>query len=146
MNIDIYKRNVALSRGSFSAFIPHRLEIAWNPELDIFPFNVLFMSHTVRDGQKVTGSVLYEPEFHTYKKEGPLSSMRYRNIYGGDCYIMISFDEEKKVYCGEKFINGECVTTTDGGNDWQLFFTHLTMTGLSDGERCLFEPFNEPNA
>lgn len=145
MNIDHRTTEEALRRGTFTAFVPHRLEFSWKPEWNAFPFNVLFVSHTVKDGQKVTGSALYEPEFHMYKKEGQLSTMRYRNIYGNDCFIMISFDEEKKVYCGEKFINGKCVTITDGGDDWQLLFTHLTMTGLSAGERCLLEPTNESN-
>lgn len=128
-----------MKRGTFFGFIPHRLEIAWRPEWSNFPFNVLFMSHTIKDGQNVTGSALYEPDFHTYRKEGDLSLMRYHNIYGGECYLMIAYDEKNKRYRGEKFVNGESVGSADGGDNWQLFFTHLTMLGLAANEKCKFE-------
>jgi hypothetical protein len=121
-------------------FVPQRLEIAWKPEWNRYPFNVLFMGWRVNsDGVKMTGSAIYEPEFNTYKKTGSLSCMRYRNAYGGDCYLMITFDEENKKYCAEKFVNGDCVSMTDGSDDWDLFFIHLTLSGLANGERCMFE-------
>jgi hypothetical protein len=28
---------------------------------------------------------------------------------------------------------------TDGADDWDLFFIHLTLSGLANGERCKFE-------
>ncbi len=139
MEIDKQKRDEAMKRGTFFGFIPHRLAIAWQPEWNNFPFNVLFMSQTIKDGKNVTGTALYEPDFHTYRKEGDLSLMRYHNIYGGECYLMIGYDEKKKQYLGQKYVNGELVGSTDGGDNWQLFFTHLTMLGLAPGEKCKFE-------
>jgi hypothetical protein len=41
------------------------------------------MSQTIKDGKNITGTALYEPDFHTYRKEGDLSLMIYHNIYGG---------------------------------------------------------------
>ena len=142
MEIDKQKRDEAMKRGTFLGFIPHRLEIAWRPEWNNFPFNVLFVSQTIKDGQKVSGSALYEPEFHTYRKEENLSLMRYRNVYGGECYLMIAYDEKNKQYHGQKYVNGEVVGFADGGDNWQLFFTHLTMLGLASNERCKFEEEN----
>jgi hypothetical protein len=52
---------------------------------------------------------------------------------------MITFDEENKKYRAEKFVNGDCVSMTDGADDWDLFFIHLTLSGLANGERCKFE-------
>jgi hypothetical protein len=138
MEIDKQKRDKAMKRGTFFGFIPYRLEIAWQPEWHNFPFNVLFVSQTVRDGKLVTGTALYEPDFYTYRKEGDLSLMRYHNIYGGDCYLTMGYDEKKKRYFGQKYVNGELVGDTDG-DDWRLFFTHLTMLGLTAGEKCKFE-------
>ena len=40
---------------------------------------------------------------------------------------------------GEKYLNGELVRLTDGGPDWNNFFTHLTMMGLNNGEQCEFQ-------
>ncbi len=138
MNIDPKKAKEATERGTFFGFIPHRLEIAWRPEWHNFPFNVLFMSNGVTDGREVKGSAIYEPEFHTYNKEGRLSCMRYRNAYGGECYLMIAYDEEHKQYLGQKYVNGASVGSATG-NDWQEFFVNLTMLGLSTGEQCKFE-------
>jgi hypothetical protein len=136
------EENVMLKRDGKTrfGFVPHRLEIVWKPEWNRYPFNVLFMGGKVNsDGAKMTGSAIYEPEFGTYKKTGHLSCMRYRNAYGGDCYLMIAFDEENKKYRAEKFVNGDCVSMTDGSDDWDLFFIHLTLSGLANGERCKFE-------
>lgn len=128
-----------MKRRAFLGFIPHRLEIKGLPDFYHFPFNVLFVSNTVKDGKHISGSALYEPDFHTYQKVEDLSLMRYHNIYGGDCYLMIGYDEKKKQYFGQKYINGKLVSYTDGGDNWQLFFAHLTMPGLAAGERCKFE-------
>lgn len=139
MEIDKQKTDEAIKRGTFFGFIPHRLEIAWNPELNNFPFNVLFMSHTVKDGKRISGSAVYEPEFHTYKKDSHLSFMRYRNAHGGECYLTIAYDEENRKYRGEKFVNGKLVGSADGGDNWEQFFIHLTLLGVVNGERCKFE-------
>lgn len=139
MEINPQKIDEALRRGNFFGFIPHRLESAIKPELNKFPFNVMFMSWTIKDGKKISGTALYEPDFHTFKKEGSFNSMRYHNIYGGDCHLTIAYGEEKKEYRGEKFINGKSVVTAYGGDNWQQFFVQLTMLGLAVGERCMFD-------
>jgi len=120
-------------------FIPKRLKVADKPEYSHFPTNVLFASLRSMNGRLQAGSALYEPDFHTYRKEGHLSSMRYDNIYGAECHLVIDYDEKTSRYRGEKFVNGKPVGRAYGGENWQLFFTHLTMLGLAEGEKCRFE-------
>ncbi len=128
-----------IGKNGFRAFIPYRLEIDGGPELSNFPLNVAFMSFTVKEGKNVSGSALYEPDLSTYSKDGYTGRMQYHNIHGGDCRLVITYDEENKKYCGEKIINGTVVVSASGGDNWQDFFTHLTMGGLENGERCEFE-------
>jgi len=123
----------------FIGFVPHRLEIAGFPEFNNHPFNVMFMSHTIKDGQQISGTALYEPEFHTFRKEGVSGFMKYRNIYGGDCHLIIGYNEENKQHHGEKFVNGKSVGFAYGIDNWNIFFVHLTMLGLAVGEGCMFE-------
>jgi len=134
MDIDPKEYKKAIERGTPLGFVPHRLEIAWKPELNLFPFNVMFQGHTTKDGQLITGTAIYEPNFCTYKKDGDISAMSYRNAYCGDCYLIICYDEKNQRYHGEKFVNGKYVGSADGGNNWQMFFVHLTMLGLVSGE------------
>ena len=122
-----------------TAFIPKRLAVANRPEYSHFPCNVLFVSYRNREGRLQAGTALYEPVFHTYRKERHLSLMRYRNIYGGECYLGIDYDAKNGRYRGEKFVNGKSVGSAYGVDNWQLFFTHFTMLGLVDGEKCSFE-------
>ena len=122
-----------------TAFIPQRLEVADKPEYSLFPINVLFVSYRNMDGRFQAGSALYEPDLHTCRKEEHLSSMRYHKIFGGECYLEIDYDGKNRRYRGEKFVNGKSVGCTYGVDNWQLFFTHFTMLGLVDGERCRFE-------
>jgi len=121
------------------SFIPHRLEIEGLPELCHFPFNVLFANYTMKDGKQVFSSALYKPDFYTYKKDGHLSCMRYHNIYGGDCYLVITHNKNNGRYCGEKFVNGKSVGLASGGDNWDLFFAHFTILGLANGEQCQFD-------
>ena len=122
-----------------NAFIPYRLAVANKPEYSHFPLNVLFMSYRNTDGRLQSGTALYEPDVNTYRKEGHLSSMRYHNVYGGECYLGIDYDEKDRRHRGEKFVNGKLVGSADGDDNWELFFTHLTLLGLVTGERCKFE-------
>ena len=126
-----------------TAFIPHRLEVSDRPEYSCFPRNVLFVSYRNADGRLQAGTALYEPDFHTYRKEGDLSSMRYRNIYGDECQLVIDYDEQHRRYRGEKSVNGKSVGCAYGVYNWQLFFTHFTMLGLADGEKCRFEDIED---
>jgi len=129
----------AMERGVFYGFVPRRLNMEEFPEFINFPFNVLFQSRKTKDGELISGTALYEPDFHTYKKEGHLSLMRYHNIYGGDCYLVIAYDEKNKAYRGNKYINDKLVGSADGSDNWEMFFTHLTMIGVVNGERCKFD-------
>jgi len=67
--------------------------------------------------------------------------MKYRNVYGGDCYLIISYNEKNKQYHGEKFVNGKSMGSAYGNDNWNMFFVHLTMLGLVNGERCEFSPY-----
>ena len=126
-----------------TAFIPDRLAVSSKHEYSHFPLNVLFMSYRNTDGRLQSGTALYEPDFQTYRKEGHLSSMRYHNVYGGECYLGIHYDEKDRKYRGEKFVNGKLVGSADGGDNWELFFTHFTLLGLAAGEKCKFEYIDE---
>ncbi|MCX6789177.1 MAG: hypothetical protein NTZ42_01015, partial [Candidatus Gribaldobacteria bacterium] len=132
MEIDKQEAKEEVQHRHFYAFVPHRLEIASKPEWNNFPFNVVFMSFKIKDGKQISGTALYEPDFDTYQKDGCLNSMRYHNAYGGDCHLIITYDEEKKKYHGEKFVNGELVVSADGADNWRMFFVHLTLLGVAN--------------
>lgn len=138
MAIDDKGIGEAVQHPAFLGFIPHRLEIPRRPELSAFPLNVLFTSRKIENGAEISGSALYEPDFDTYRKDGDVSSMRYRNLYGTTSHLVIAYDEKNKRYRGEKFVNGKLVVLAEGGDDWQRFFTQLTLPGLANGERCKF--------
>ncbi|HTE48380.1 MAG TPA: hypothetical protein VK675_00540 [Candidatus Paceibacterota bacterium] len=129
----------SLERGVFFGFVPHRLEMKEFPEFNHFPFNVLFMRYGIRDGKRVSGSATYEPDFWTYRKKDNLCSMYYHNIYGGDAYLKISYDEKDERYTGEKFVNGKSVGSAHCVKDWNMFFAHFTALGLFQGEQCEFK-------
>ena len=97
------------------------------------------MNYGTKDGKRVSGSAIYEPDFHTYNKEGNLSFMRYHNVYGGDAQLMIVYDEKNEEYKGEKFVSGKSVGSAYGKANWNMFFMHLTALGLSQGEQCEFK-------
>jgi hypothetical protein len=139
MDVNPEEAKKAVEKGTLFGFVPHRLEIAGLSQFNNHPFNVLFQSYTIKDGKQISGTALYEPEFYTYRKDGNVSFMRYRNAYGGDCHLTIVYDEEKKLYHGEKYVNGKSVGSADGGDNWNMFFVHLTMLGLANGERCMFD-------
>ncbi|OGM89729.1 hypothetical protein A2108_01275 [Candidatus Wolfebacteria bacterium GWA1_42_9] len=123
---------------SFCSFVPQKLEVKHRPELSVFPLNVLFVSFTSKNGLRIMGSATYEPDLASFKKEGGKSTMEYHNIYGGDNRILLIHNGEQWSYSGEKFVKGKLVGTAYGA-EWDMFFVHLTMMGLSAGERCMFE-------
>lgn len=86
----------------------------------------------------ITGCALYEPDILSFERDGSEWSMKYHNVYGGDCWLSIKFDEVKHNYVGEKFINGKRVWLSEGPK-WEGFFIHFTMLGLANGERCEFK-------
>lgn len=130
-----------MNNHDFIGFVPQHLEIEGRPELNNFPLNVLFVSPTIliKDGVKHMASALYNPDVPSFKAEDTKYSMEYRNAYGGNSWLRITYDADKKNYAGEKFINDQS-TGMAFGVRWQGFFIHLTMIGLSKGEECMFEP------
>ncbi|HTZ48072.1 MAG TPA: hypothetical protein VMH20_10790 [Verrucomicrobiae bacterium] len=122
-----------------TAFIPQRLTVPDKPEYFPFPENVLFVSHRSSGGRLESGSALYQPDFETYEAGTHGSSMTYRNVYGDNWYLVIEYNERGKRYRGQKFVNGQSVGEACGGDDWQSFFTHFTLLGLSNGEKCKFD-------
>lgn len=128
----------SIQGGTFYGFVPHRLA-GEKLELWHFPFNVLFVSFAVVDGVRTMGSAIYLPDVSTLAHDGGRHSMRYLNAYGGDSYLVIVYDEIEEKYTGEKFVNGSRVGMAFG-NQWNMFFVHLTALGLSNGEACVFDP------
>lgn len=128
----------SVKNGTFFSFVPHRLEIEGMPDLGNFPFNVLFASFTIKDESRIMGSAVYEPDITSFKKDGSKSSMKYKNAYGGNSWLIISFDENEKIYKGEKFVEEKSAGMAFGA-EWKIFFVHFTALGLTNGERCLFQ-------
>jgi len=127
----------SLSKGVRFGFVPHRLEIKERPELNIFPFNVLFVQNKIVNGKTIVGSALYEPDLGSFKIYGEKRSMEYHNIYGGKSWLVIEYDVSEKSYLGKKIVNGESVGMAVGAQ-WNMFFVHFTALGLANGEGCEF--------
>ncbi|MFA6095211.1 MAG: hypothetical protein WC757_05030 [Candidatus Paceibacterota bacterium] len=127
-----------MNNHDFIGFVPHPLEIKERPELDVFPFNVLFAKIGTRNGKNVMGTALYEPNLESFKREEDKCSMKYHNAYGGDCWLLVTYDLAKKSYMGEKFVNSKSVGISFGP-EWKMFFVHFAILGLTNGERCEFE-------
>src|SRR3989338_2694714 len=126
-----------MNNHDFVGFIPKRMDIAESIMFH-FPQNVAFGKFGRKDGHNVFGTALYEPELDTFEQEGEKYSMKYRNAYGGDCWLRVIYDDEKKNWTGEKFVNGKSAWISFGAK-WDMFFVHFTMPGLANGERCVFE-------
>lgn len=120
------------------AFIPNRLNIDIKPELSIFPFNILFMSYTEKDGQLVTGTSIYSPDISTYINNSYIAKMIYRNHYGLNSKIIIKYEFGTGGYEAQKFVN-DVIVQSAFGKDWKNFFINLTMSGIHNGEACEFE-------
>jgi hypothetical protein len=127
-------------------FIPKHLEIEGRPDLDPFPFNILFarFREGVRDGAwaSLAYTALYEPDIDTYDEqdtsEGRTALLTYRNAYGGDDHIVIEHSPGYFTYRGCKYVNGEEVGSALG-KEWKMFFVHLEELGLVEGEICKVE-------
>lgn len=128
----------SVKRGILYGFVPCPLAIPDRPELNAFPFNVLFMQYKVENGKTISGSAIYEPDVGSYKQEGNVSSMEYHNKYGPTNWLVIEYDRSKQSYIGKKFVNGESAGEAYG-KEWKWFFVHFTSLGLANGERCMFE-------
>ncbi len=125
----------AIGQGRLCGFVPHRLEIEERPELNNFSFNILFMKFKNENGKTISGSAVYEPDLTTFNDINGKQSMLYKNSYGGSGRVKIAYSDGK--WSGTKFINGKRTGSADGP-EWHGFFIHLTMLGLSNGEKCQF--------
>ena len=119
-------------------FIPRKLHINDRPELGVFPLNILFMKYRSYYGEMQSGTSLYEPVIDSYEDIIDRQRLLYRNIYNPRNKIIIVYYPEEEKYEGHKYVNGECVLQSYG-LDWKIFFTHLTMGGLQNGEGCKFK-------
>jgi hypothetical protein len=127
-----------INRGVFFGFVPHRLEIDDNTDLNNFPLNVLFAQYKKGNGKTIIGSSLYEPDLNSLQYKNGKSFMYYHNVYGGKSWLLIEFDSVKKSYVGKKIVEEQNIGMATG-KDWNLFFAHFTALGLANGERCKFE-------
>jgi hypothetical protein len=119
------------------AFIPKPLTIHGQPELEVFSYNIMFMSYGVSDGQARTGTAIYIPDLTTYRQEEDVRYLTYVNTYMGQDYIDLRYHETDGRYEADKYVRGTHVSYTYG-KDWQSFFLHLTAPGLSPREGCSF--------
>lgn len=134
------------------AFIPKRLEIPDNPELAVFPLNILFVSLANIDRVDTSGRALYLPQLDTYTSNNKYQTMNYynkfckpveaENSYSWADYIELVHFEDSGWYEGTKYIGGTQYSKSVG-KDWQTFFVHLTATGLASGEACEFKPLHQ---
>lgn len=118
-------------------FIPHRLVIQGLPALNNLPYNVLFMSFKVEDGKRISGSAVYNPDFSSFTSSVGVMGMKYLNKYNSAWYLKIIYDNENG-YIGTKYHNDALIGSADG-KEWKMFFIHLTLLGLSNGETCEFD-------
>jgi hypothetical protein len=127
---------------SFLMFIPHELDIEGRPELRTLPANVLFAKLGTNAGVPVMGSALYEPTLSSFDFCRSQCSLTYKNKYGGDCWLRITYHTDKQTWEGEKNVEGKLVGVAFG-TDWEGFFTQLTLLGLANGECCVMENIPE---
>ena len=127
-----------VNKGVLYAFIPHTLKIINKPEIDFFPFNVIFSKYKTENNQLISGSVVYVPDLLSLQQNNNIYTMTYYNQYSTKHWLIIEYNKASKAYMGEKFVNGVKMFQTDAP-DWKDFFIHFTMMGLSNGETCKFE-------
>lgn len=114
-------------------FVPRRLEIEGRPELNNFPFNVVFMSICKADDNCLTEqTAVYLPDFTTYGETDTVQRMKYFNSLDQTRKFWLEILYSKKEnsyigykYCGEKSVGGA------SGKDWDSFFSYLTQLGVS---------------
>ena len=118
-------------------FIPGHLELSDRPELSVFPFNILFVSHLTDGKQTIAGVAEYLPDLDSYQSKGESQFFAYQNKYNPADLIVIIYGGDSARYEGIKIIEGDEVIHTTGSG-WNEFFAKLTATGLSAGEGCRF--------
>ena len=126
-------------------FIPHELDIEGRPDLRKLPANVVFAKVGTNEGVPVMGSALYEPDLSSFSCNGSQCSLTYKNKFGGNCWLRITYHTDRQTWEGEKSVEGKIVGSASGA-DWNGFFTHLTLLGLSNGEQCTMERLPEASS
>lgn len=109
------------------AFVPKRLEIVERPELNVFPFNVVFAS------LKSLSVAMYLPEFSTFEETDSSRKLRYYNTASRSWWLEIEYSKERENYMGFRFCEGESRGGAFGAH-WGWFFSHLTMEGVLENE------------
>lgn len=115
-------------------FIPHRLEIPDRPELNNFPFNILFGTVTLADNNvQRQETALYEPDFSTFTQDGVEQKMKYYNVSNPErrFWAEIVYDTNKQSYVGTKYRGDKSIGMAEGPK-WDMFFVHLTLLGVGD--------------
>ncbi len=136
MNSKEYKNTV--NKDVRYTFIPKCLRLEGLSEYNNMPFNVMFQEFITENDNLLSATAIYEPSFSTFKTEGNICSMMYRNAYGNDSWLKISYDNNENIWHGSKIVDGKCIGKAFGAN-WKMFFIHFTTLGLSNGEKCKLE-------
>jgi len=126
------------SKKYYLGFVPKRLKIKDRPELSNFPFNVVFVKFIDKNRQLISATAIYNPNFASFRENEEEQKMNYKNKFGGDFWLEISFNKKTGMYWGTKYCGNEKKWTSFGPG-WKGFFFHFTMSGLSNGEKCLFK-------
>jgi len=115
------------------AFIPRRLNIDDRPELNNFPFNVLFGTSCIADDGVNLQTAEYLPDFSSYQENNDEQRMKYFNRLDADrrFWLEIIYSKKDKSYQGNRYYQNELISITDGKN-WDGFFVHLTMSGIAE--------------
>jgi hypothetical protein len=119
-------------------FIPMGLYLKNLPELSCFPYNIMFGNYTMRNQALVFGHSIYNPDLESLKENEEIKSMNYYNKYNRTWRIEIIYYQKRNSYEGTKY-NFDKGILYASGTSWNMFFTHLTMHGPSNGETCIFE-------
>lgn len=132
-----------IKNGSLYSFIPAHLEIEERPELNIFSFNVLIAMYRLNsEGKTEMGSVIYESDLTTYRKNEEIQTLSYLNKYNPDYRLDISYNSKEQTYRCDKFKGEENLGIAIGSN-WKQFFIHVGIIGLANGETCEFQEINK---
>jgi hypothetical protein len=126
--------------GTLYSFIPKPLAIEERPELNVFSYNILIAMHRRNlQGKLIMGSVIYEPDLTTYRRDGDIQALSYLNKYNPEYRLVISYNNETKSYRCDKFKGDENLGIAIG-KDWKQFFFHVGIIGIANGETCMSSP------
>jgi hypothetical protein len=110
------------------AFVPKPLESKDRPELNQFPFNILFACWWRPDG-----FATYIPRIETYAQAEGIVVMDYLNENDLRAEVLIKLNRKDNTYIGRKSFDGEEIGMAYG-KAWHPFFIHLTSLGCDRRE------------